>query len=166
MRKLKNKKGFVSIVVILFLAILIPFLWFLTIDLPPLMKANRDIKNAFDNAAATAVTQINDEMLASGKIFINEEEAIAKAKEVLINTYNLTQNLTSSDKNTSLINISNLEITVINDVENNPTFTTKNGTYTIKNPSVVVYGEATIKTNTTNRLITFKHTGISQALFK
>ena len=51
---LQNKKGFMSIYAIVMLAVLIPIMFFLTIDLPYLMRMNRTLKSALDNATSTA----------------------------------------------------------------------------------------------------------------
>lgn len=141
---IKNNKGFTAIYVILFLAIFMPFMFFLTVDLPHFMSMNRKIKSTLDNATSTAVTRINEAKASSGVLEISEQEAKDIAMKVIIETFNLNDDLSLTDK--SLIdNKPDIEIVVVNNISSTPTYTSPNGTFYILNPSVIIYGEVPVK---------------------
>lgn len=165
-KKFNNKKGFVAIYAIIMLSIFIPFALFVTIDMPYMMTMNRKIKNTLDNASATAITCINEEMASKGIIHINESKAEEIAKKVIQESFGLNDDLSINEY--SLISgTPNITIKVINNPELESTYKTSNGTFYISNPSVILYAEIPIQP----KFMIFtkpniKYTAISQAQFK
>lgn len=162
----KNKNGFMSILIILILSFLIPFTLFIVIDLPYAMTMNRKIKNTLDNAASTAVTCVREELLSDGIIEIKEEEAIYQAERVIIESFYLNDDLSSSEK--SLIgNDMKLDIKVFNHPDIDTVYKTENGTFKLKNASVLIYAEVPVKLKVLGLIMPkIKYTAISQAQFK
>lgn len=161
---IKNKKGFMSIFVIMMLAVLIPIMFFLTIDLPYMMRMNRTLKNSLDNATSTAITYLNEDKISQGLLEINTNEASAVVKKVVKEYFYLNDDLTTNED--SLIDEKPiLQIQVIN----NPTgqqIDTPNGGTVINNPSIVVYAEFPVKAKFTGITKSIKHTSVAQVKFK
>lgn len=162
--KLNNKKGFMSIYIIVMLAVLIPIMFFLTIDLPYMMRMNRTLKSALDNATSTAITYLNESKISAGILEIDVNEANRVVNKVIQEYFYLNDDLTTNED--SLIDgTPKIEIQVIN----NPTgqrIDTPNGGTIIKNPSVVVYAEFPVKAKFSGITKTIKHTSVSQVQFK
>ena len=163
---LKNKEGFTAIYIILVMSVLLPIMLFVFIDLPHLMTMDRRADNVIENASATAITYINKSKASNGVLYINEDEAKKKAMQIIAQTYNLNDDL-SLNEHSTLSAPPKIDIEVINNPSVKDSITTPNGTFAIKNPSVVIYGEIPV-----NGLIwkyaklTAKHTGISQVQFR
>lgn len=161
--KFKNTNGYVSIYVIVILAILIPFMFFLTIDLPYYMRMNRTVKNAVDNATSTAITYLDESAISSGNLVINENEARRIVKKVIKEYFYLNDDLTVNE-NSLIPNTPTINIEIIN----NPTgqiVYTQNGGTKINNPSVVVYVEIPVEGKFFKVTKSIKHTAVSQVKF-
>lgn len=163
---IKNKKGFMTIYVIIGLAVFLPIVFFVSIDMPYLMTMNRKIKNTLDNASATAVTCLNETSISSGVIQIDKMEAERMAKKVIQESFGLNSDLTVNN-NSLLQENPNITIKVINNPTLEPTYTTLNGKFNISNPSVVIYGEIPVRTKFISMAKpVIKYTAISQVQFK
>lgn len=165
-RFFKNKKGFISIYVIIALAVFLPISLFISIDMPYMMTMNRKIKNTLDNASATAITCINESSASSGIIQINTIEAEKTAKKVIQESFGLEDDL-SVNKHSLITEAPTITVKVINNPTLEPTYKTLNGTFNIKNPSVIVYAEIPVQAKfLTMAKPVVKYTAISQAQFK
>lgn len=163
---IKNKKGFMSIYVIIGLAVFLPIMLFVSIDTPYMMTMNRKIKNTLDNASATAITCINETSASSGLIQIEVAEAERMAKKVIQESFGLNEDLTVNSNSLIAIN-PKITIKVINNPTIEPTYTTLNGVFEIKNPSVIIYAEIPVQAKfMTSAKPIVKYTAISQAQFK
>ena len=92
MKKLKETKGGISIFTIMILAFLLPFAFWVGIELPKIHEANQRVKDAVDSSASSAVTLImgnvdkSENYLAKGQFRIGDEgryEIEQTAKEIL-----------------------------------------------------------------------------------
>lgn len=163
---IKNKKGFIAIYVIIGLSVFLPLSLFVSIDMPYMMTMNRKIKSTLDNASATAITCINEDMASHGVIQINSSEAEKIAKKVIQESFGLNDDL-SPNQYSLLQEKPNITIKVINNPTLEPTYTTLNGEFKINNPSVIIYAEIPVYTKfMPNAKSIVKHTAISQAQFK
>ena len=161
---LKNKQGFVSIYAIIMLAVLIPFMFFVAIDLPYYYRMNRNTKNALDNATSTAITCLDETYMANGRLYIDESEATKRAYDVIKEYYYLNDDLTPKE-NSLITEKPTINIQVINQA-NGQIVETANGTTTITNPSVVIYAEIPITGKFFTITKKIKHTAVSQVQFK
>lgn len=165
-RLFKNKKGFMSIYVIIALSVFVPISLFVSIDMPYMMTMNRKIKNTLDNASSTAITCINEEMASRGVININSSEAEAMAKRVIKESFGLEDDL-SVNKNSLISDAPTVTIKVINNPTAEPTYKTPNGNFNIQNPSVIIYAEVPVQAKFLRMAKpVIKYTAISQAQFK
>lgn len=163
---LKNKKGFMAIYVIIALSVFVPISLFVSIDMPYMMTMNRKIKNTVDNASATAITCINEQMASTGVIHINSNEAEIMAKKVIKESFGLGDDL-SVNENSLIADAPTVTVKVINNPKSESTYETPNGTFDIKNPSVIVYAEFPVQAKFLKMAKpVIKYTGISQAQFK
>lgn len=164
LNNLKNKKGFMSIYVIVMLAVLIPIMFFLTIDLPYMMRMNRTLKSALDNATSTAITYLNEDKISQGVLEIDVNEANKIVKKVIQEYFYLNDDLTINE-NSLIDGTPKVEIQVINN-STGQQINTPNGGTVIKNPSIVVYAEFPVKTKFSGITKTIKHTSVAQVRFK
>ncbi len=87
---LKNKKaGFNTLTALALMAILMPMLLFLVVDMPNYLEVNRKLKSIVDNMAASAATIIDEEMLAKGAVVIEADDAETYILEDLAIWFNL-----------------------------------------------------------------------------
>lgn len=162
---IKNRKGFISIYVIIALAVLLPLILFVSIDIPYMMTMNRKIKNTLDNSASTAITCINEEMASAGDIDISGFEAEIMAKKIISESFGLEDDL-SVNENSLIAGKPKVTVKVINNPTNVPKYKTPNGEFKISNPSVIVYAEVPVQGKFLKMAKPIiKHTSISQAQF-
>lgn len=164
LNNLKNKKGFMSIYVIVMLAVLIPIMFFLTIDLPYMMRMNRTLKSALDNATSTAITNLNESKISQGILEIDVDEANKIIKKVIQEYFYLNDDLTINE-NSLIDGTPKVEIQVINNAIGQRIDTPNGGTI-IKNPSIIVYAEFPVKAKFYGITKTIKHTSVAQVQFK
>lgn len=161
---LKNKKGFMSIYAIVMLAVLIPIMFFLTIDLPYMMRMNRTLKNALDNATSTAITYLNESKISQGVLEIDVDESNKVIKKIIQEYFYLNDDLTINE-NSLIDGTPKVEIQVINNAIGQRIDTPNGGTI-INNPSVIVYAEFPVKAKFYGVTKTIKHTSVAQVQFK
>lgn len=161
---LKNKKGFMSIYAIVMLAVLIPIMFFLTIDLPYMMRMNRTLKSALDNATSTAITRLNEDKISQGVLEIDVNEANKVVKKVIQEYFYLNDDL-SINENSLIDGKPIVNIQVINNATGQQIDTPNGGTI-INNPSVLVYAEFPVKAKFCGVTKTIKHTSVAQVKFK
>ena len=167
MKKKTNEQGFTSIYVIILMTVLLPFVIFVFVTFSHMVQNTIYFKNLSDNAASSAVVCLNEQKLQDGIVFINEEEAIAKAKTVIANELNLNPDLTVNS-NSKIKENPNITISVYNDVpEEGRVITTSLGKdIKIFKPSVVVVAEyPTLKITNVNATGTIKNIGVAGAEF-
>lgn len=84
-----NKNGFSSVIGLILIAIALPLLLFLAVDMPYYMQANRKVKSVTDNVSASAATILDTELLADGILQIEEDKAETYILEDLVVWFNL-----------------------------------------------------------------------------
>lgn len=140
-RFLKDNRGFISIYMIMWMAVLIPILLFTFIDLTHYIYESKHLKSVTDNATASAVTQIKEELVPSGVLEIDEKNAEAVALKVLKQDLLLNDDLTPKEnsilKEKPMIQMHVLNITSKDGYD----FETPMGVVKIFKPSVVIYAE-------------------------
>lgn len=164
--KLKNKQGVISIFTILWLAVLIPFLLFVTIDLSQYIYDYVHLKNVTDNAAASAVTMVDNTLIPQGILQIDSTEATATAENVIASSLDLQPNL-SPYLNSTLRAAPTIQVYVENITSTSGVVvSTPAGDVTVFHPSVIVYADYPVKGLVfSNVHLNLKKIGISQAQF-
>lgn len=161
-----GKKGYISIMTLVFLGFFIPFTIFVGIQLPKMYGENSALKDTVDNISGSVITQLDDNRLTKGNIQINEVEAVATAKEMFKSEMNLNDDFTPKNPD-SYVGNPKLDVVVINDPDKTPVYKTAKETIDIKNPTVIVTATVTYKKiGIMGRDITMQKTGVSQVQFK
>lgn len=156
----KNKKGYISLYTILWLSVFVPFLIFIFVQFTLMVKQIVTYKNICDNAASSAVTYLDEDLIPDGIIKIRENDAKKAAKDIIISSLNLNENLTVNS-NSIIPKDPTIVIEVYNDVpESGLTITKFNNKIKITKPSVIVTGE--FPTYTRAKI---KSIGVAQAQF-
>ena len=94
---LKDKTGAISIYAILWLSVLFPFLLFICIDVSNYVYQSVHLKGITDNASASAVTQIKEDLVSSGVLEIDEDEAQKVALNIIKHDLQLEDDLTPKE---------------------------------------------------------------------
>lgn len=166
MRFVKNKKGFISIYMILWMSVLIPILMFVFVDVSHYVYEGVHLKAVTDNASASAVTQIKEDLVPEGILEINETNAEAVALKIIKHDLLLNDDFTPTE-NSALKEKPTIQINVVNVTsQSGYEFPTPAGTLKIYKPSVVIYGEYPVKGLFYNNQVTIKRVGVSQVQFK
>lgn len=92
-----KKKGFSTIIALILLAIFLPLMLFLAVDIPYYMEANRKVKSIADNVSASAATILKPESLADGIVEIDEDKAETYILEDLVVWFNLQDIIYKTD---------------------------------------------------------------------
>jgi hypothetical protein len=142
LKRYLNKKGFVSIYAVLLIAFLLPFLMFSFVDVNHFMQQNRKLKNIVDNAAASAVTMVDNTQIPKGIIQITDTDAINIATGIVKQDLFLNNDLTPQSKSI-LSGKPDLRVYVVNNAPTN--VTTPLDTVNAQHPSVIVYGKFPVK---------------------
>lgn len=162
-----NNKGFISIYSIMWMVVLFPLLMFVAIDLSYYTNQFNRLKNITDNAAASAITAIQENEIPKGNLVIDENEAINITNNILKKDLLLNDDM-SPKENSNLKFTPKVDIKIVNDV---PTtgldITTKQGNIKVYNPCVIVSAEYKVKGLFYNKsVVTFNKIGVSQVQFK
>lgn len=162
-----DKKGVTSIFTILWLAVLFPFLMFVVIDISHYTYEIIHLKAVTDNAAASAVTQIDESLVPQGVLQIDPTEATQVAETTLQTDLNLNSDWTPKD-NSIFSGTPTVKINVVN--VTSPTginYPTPVGNLTIYHPSVVIYAEYPLHGLFFQAdHVTIQKVGVSQVQFK
>lgn len=162
----KSQKGITTIDTIVFLSIALPIMIFFTVDFPLMMATNRKVKATLDNAASTAILQIDETKVSQGELYIDEVESKKMALKVITETFNLNNDLTLKE-NSIIADTPIIDVVVINNVANTKYYDTSNGRFEIKNPSVLIYGEVPVRgTFFSHSPKTIKYTAVAQVQFR
>lgn len=165
-RFLRDKKGFVSIYMILWMAVLIPFFLFICIDYTHYISEHVHLKSVTDNASASAVTQINEDLIKYGALEINTEKAKDVAKNIITKSLNLNSDYSPKDSKSLLSATPTIDIQVINTFsEEGIEHSTPAGTVKIHKPSVIVYAEYPVRGLFFGKVANIKKVGVSQVQF-
>lgn len=141
----ENKKGVVTIYVILWMAVLFPLLMFLAIDMTNYIYSSAKMKAVVDNAAASAITMIDEVQVESGIIRVVEDDAVEAVNTIMIKELNLNEDFTPSE-NSLLLDSPEVEVFVFNVYSDEGVeVDTPLGTKTLTRPTVFVKGEFEIK---------------------
>lgn len=162
-----NKKGFISIYVILWMVVLFPLLMFISIDFTHFIHINNQLKDLTDNLSASAVTLLNEDEIPKGVLNIKENEANKIINKIVKNELKLNDDLTPTE-NSILISEPNIETKIVNEVPSSGiSVTLKNGdTIKVKNPSVIVSADYPVHgLFFKNMIIHFNKIGTSQVRF-
>ena len=166
-RFLANKKGFTSIYTILWMAVLFPLLMFTVIDGTHYAYEVIHLKAVTDNAAASAVTQIDTTLIPQGVLQIDTANASSVATTILQTDLNLNSDWTPKD-NSIFSGTPTVKIDVVNVTSpTGVTYSTPIGNLTIYHPSVVIYAQYPIKgLFFQSDQVTIQKVGVSQVQFK
>ncbi|PLS15027.1 cobalt ABC transporter permease [Bacillus sp. M6-12] len=166
-RFIKNKKGFVSIYMILWMAVLIPILYFTFIDVSHYVYEKGHLKSVTDNASASAVTQIKEDLVPQGILEIDEASAEKVAMDILKHDLLLNDDLTPKE-NSVLKSKPTIQVNIVNITsESGFDFDTPAGKVKIYKPSVVIYAEYPVKGLFYYKSgVMMKTVGVSQVQFK
>ena len=162
-----NKKGFLSLFTIIMLSVLLPFLIFVFVTFTNMIQNVIYFKNVSDNAASSAVVLLNETKLQDGILYINETQAIARAKEVIAKELNLDADL-SPNENSKVYEKPNVEVLVYNDVptEGLEIMTRFGKKIKVYKPSVIVVAEyPTLNITKSDIYPTIKNVGVAQTQF-
>jgi len=167
MKKLwKDKGGFMSLYMIMWMSVLIPALLFLFIDISHYVHQNVQLSSVTNNASASAVTKIREELVPKGILEINESEANKVVEEIIQHDLQLNKDF-SPMKGSSLLDKPVIQVYIVNAVP--PTGTEVNtpaGIVPIKKPSVVVYAKYPVKGMFFNNSVEMEKIGVSQVKFR
>lgn len=147
--KIKEKKGVVSAISVLYGVTIFLMLTWLSIDFTFYMQQHRSFKNILDNASASAVTRVSDNSLGTGKIkFETTPGKTPKeiATQILKNDFFLNSDGSPSEKS-PLKGTPSFEIKAIDSV-NKTTGTVVNtykGDIIIYEPSVIISARLPMK---------------------
>lgn len=168
MRKsLKNKKGFISIYMILWLAVLIPFFLFFFMDFTHYVAEHIHLKSITDNASASAVTQLNQELIKYGTLEIDSEKAKDVAKSIIVKSLNLNDNYSIKNEKNVLSEAPTIDIQIVNSYsESGLEHTTPLGTVKTYKPSVIIYAEYPVRGLFFGKVVNVKKVGVSQVQFR
>lgn len=148
------------------MTVLIPILMFVAVDLSHYVYENVRIKTVTDNASASAVTQIKEELVSQGILEVSEIPAEKTAYDIIKKDLHLNDDLTPK-KASPLLDAPQIQVHIVNITdENGYEFSTPAGIVKIYKPSVVVYGEFRVKGLFYNNSVVMKKVGVSQVDFK
>lgn len=139
-----NKKGFVSIYIILWLAVLIPFLLFVFVDLMQYSNQNVKLRSVTNNAAASAVSRLNEDRLPEGILEIDEDKAVETIEEILRKDLLLDENFEPLEGST-LREAPEIEIYIANEEDGSTEISVPTDTFFIDNTAVVIYAKYNVR---------------------
>lgn len=164
---LKDKRGTVTIYVLLTMIVLVPTLLFASMELPSTLIQHRKLKNTIDNAASSAASRIIENQLHFGIIEIDANLAEHTAKRIIAQDYKLDPVTLEPLEDSIVSEAPTIQIQVINSPPKEGiklTFPTQE--LLVENTSVVIYIEMKINGiffKFYNPII--KHLGSTQAMF-
>lgn len=88
-KKRMNKKGSMSLTVLLLTTIVLIGGLLFMVDAPLKLILSNEMTDTVNNASASAVTRINEDVVKEGKLHINQSDAKETAFEVFQRTYDL-----------------------------------------------------------------------------
>jgi hypothetical protein len=152
--KLKKKDGWVTLLIIFVLSTMLPIFLFFFVEMNYLYGVKDKAQYIADDISSSAVRSVDATKLTSGVVAIDEVEAKDVATSVFIKNYDLNDDLSIKGKSMLRENPT-LKVYVINPTTNTgESFTTDEGyTYTIYQPSVIVYTSIKPKGVFFNRLV-------------
>jgi hypothetical protein len=162
----KDKRGFISIYMILWMAVLIPILMFVFVDVSHYVYEHVHLKAVSDNASASAVTQIKEDLVPQGILEIDEVSAEKVALDIIKHDLLLNNDLTPTE-NSPLKEKPTIQVHIVNITsESGYDFETPAGTVKIYKPSVVVYGAYPVKGLFYNNGVVLQKVAVSQVQFR
>lgn len=163
---LANKNGFISIYMIMWLAVLVPFFIFTFMDVTHYVAESIHLKGVTDNASASAVTQIKEELVKYGTLEIDTVKAEKVARKIIADSLNLNEDLTKKSGTNVLKSEPMVSVQVINIFSDaGLPVETPLGQVKIYKPSVIVYVEYPVRGLFFKTNVTMKKIGISQVQF-
>ena len=162
----KNKKGFITIYMILWMAVLIPFFLFIFMDITHYASESIHLKGITDNASASAVTQINNDLVKYGTLEIDGAKAEKVALNIIAGSLNLFDDLSLKSDVNVLKSPPTVNVQVVNSYSDLGTVvTTPAGDIKIYKPSVIVYAEYPVRGVFFGTTVVMKKIGVSQVQF-
>lgn len=168
LKKIRDRKGYTSIIILLFLAYLLPFLLFFFVEMNYLYGMKDTFQGYNDAAASAAVMQMEAEPKKDGYIVIDEVEAKNTVKKLFKENFGLNDDLTVNSQ--SLIKSDPMiKVYVVN---HNPLdeaeefVTDENYVYTITKSTVIVYSEVEPNGIFFNRFVKLKSLSAYEASVK
>lgn len=152
--KLKKKDGWVTLVVIFVLSTMLPIFLFFFVEMNYLYGVKDKAQYIADDMSSSAVRSLSQLKLNGGKVEIDPIEATEVANELLKENYDLNDDF-SLKQDSMLREAPIVKTYVINPSSNSgESFTTDEGyTYTIYEPTVIVYTSIKPKGVFFNRLV-------------
>lgn len=139
MNRILNKKGFVSIVVLIVMACLLPFLIFLFSDLTHVRYAETKLQHITDNACSSASMALDTNALQDGKKVINEEQATQIVKSILKSELQLNDDLSPIEGKGMLFDKPKINLKIYNNIpEQGYVIKTTKRSIKLKNTSAIL----------------------------
>ncbi|WCF11403.1 cobalt ABC transporter permease (plasmid) [Paenibacillus thiaminolyticus] len=143
---LKQRKGYISIIMIFFIATALPFLLFFFVELNHIYNMKDKFQSFADASASGAIMQLEREQVSDGKLILDKLEAERIAHELIKSNYALDEQMGVSIESpvTETPHVKVYTIGFESDGNRDETeFITEEGfVYSINNPTVIVYTES------------------------
>ncbi|WPS85415.1 cobalt ABC transporter permease (plasmid) [Brevibacillus halotolerans] len=168
LKKMRDKKGYMSILMLILISGLLPLLLFYLVEITYLYGMKDKFQNFNDAAASAAVMQMEQEPLKDGVVKLIDQDAKNIVDQILAKNLRLHHDMTPSVdsfvKEAPLVKV----YIVNHDGEDSPKeFLTDEGfVYSIKKPTVIVYSEVKPKGIFFNRFVTIKSLSAYESFFK
>jgi hypothetical protein len=162
---MRDEKGFVSVLLVFMVCFTLPFFLFHMVEMNYLYGSKDKFQNFNDAAAVAAVMQMDEEYLKDGTINVVEAEAKKIVERILAENYGLDDNLLPKS-NSYIKNKPVIKVYVVNPDMQMDFAIDEGFTYTVKNPTVVVYTEAKPKGIFFDKFVTIKSLSAYEVSFK
>lgn len=136
-----NKKGFITVNVVLWSVVLIPVFLFVAIEFPYFVYERSRLKGITDNMASSAVTILEEELIAEGILKIDENGAKDMADTVLKRSLLLNDDYTPTQRS-NLSERPTIDVRIYNDIPEGGIV--EYGVF-LQNPTVIIKAEYEIK---------------------
>ncbi|MFF2531495.1 cobalt ABC transporter permease [Brevibacillus sp. NPDC058079] len=168
LKKIREEKGFMSILMVFFVASLLPLLLFYFVEMTYLNGMKDKFQGFNDAAASAAVMQMEKELIKDANITLIDQDAKEVVDRILSENLILNEDMTpavdSFVKEAPLVKV---YVVNHNNGESPSEFITDEGfVFKIKNPTVIVYSEVKPNGVFFNRFVTIKSISAYESFFK
>lgn len=167
-KKLKERKGYSTIIIMLFLANLLPFLLFYFVEMNYLYGMKDMFQGYNDAAASAAAMQLEAESKKDGIIVLDEVEGRNTVTQLFKENFGLNDDLSvnghSLVKDDPIIKVYVVNHDPLDEAEE--FVTDENYVYTVTKPTVIVYSEVEPKGIFFNRFVKIKSLSAYEASIK
>ncbi|MBP1308702.1 hypothetical protein JOD82_001722 [Paenibacillus sp. 1182] len=167
LKKIRDEKGFVSVLVIFAVSFILPFFIFHMIEMTYLYGMKDKFQNFNDAAASAGAMQIEKTAASNGDLKFKEDEVKHVVNRILSENYGLDANL-NPQENSYITGVPIVKVSIVNQENDLPKeFSTPEGfKFEIKHPTVIVYTEVKPKGIFFNKFITIKSISALEVSFK